>query len=134
MIEDGFFELQDGAIGELQYYYIVKREYSEEVKTDYHTKTASAYIHNLIWKRVHNPDNAPDPKDIYKIARNFSNDHIKLRESERELKTLHVQIGSKESYDFILKLEKDKNFKGWFYPEFIELFKSNYDKNTNKTK
>jgi len=132
MIEEGFYFLEPGSIGQVSYYYMVKREFTDEKKEDYHTKTASAYVHNLIWKSVHNPENVPDPSKIFQTARDFSNDQIKQSEYSREIMLATIQIGSKESYEFITKLEKDKDFKGWFEPEFIELIKKDYETSISK--
>lgn len=127
MIELEFYEMQEGAIGEFLYLYHQPFEISDEIKDNVMLQSASIKVQEFLLKQLHGMGKPGDGNSIYSDSRKFAKRAIDDAEKREMIKRIDVQVGNKESYDEIIKIESDKNFKSWIDEITVKAFKENYE-------
>jgi len=124
-MDNGFYNLEKDSIGKVSYIFKKKIEVSDKKKESLHLQNSSAYIEKLIRDLTFTPGTIV-PANIYEISRKDTN---KLIDQDYTFSDeIWVQIGQKESYEDILKIEASEDFVNWSDPYFIEEIKQKYIK------
>jgi len=123
--EPGFYDLEPGAIGTLHYKINMIKHMSEEEKQAYVSRASNermrAFMMNMTYGM--NGNGPTDPLNAFIKARQDSWGELEDSQVGMEPREMQVQIGQKESYDLILKLEARDDFGGWMNPAFVEMIK-----------
>lgn len=126
--ESGFLDLEFGSIGTVFYKIDMSKSIPEEVKQDIVSKNANermrAFLMNMTYGM--NGNGPTDPLDAYIKARQDSWGDIEDGEMTMKIENMIVQIGQKESYDSMVKIETREDFGGWLNPALVELIKQQY--------
>jgi len=73
-----------------------------------------------------NGNGPTDPLDAYIKARNDSWGELEDGEAGMKVENMTVQIGQKESFDAICRVESKDDFAGWLNPALIEMIKEKF--------
>lgn len=130
-MDEGFYDLTNGAIGTIHYKKNMIKHMSEEEQQAYVSRASNermrAFINNITYGMT---GNGPvDPQDAYMKARRDSWGELEDGNIGIETRPMAIQIGQKESYDAIIKMESKDDFSGWLNPEFVEMIKSQFKNN-----
>lgn len=126
MIDPGFYMLDDGSIGPVYFNLHLEWEPPEGKREEILNIGMAKHVEKMLWDKMMNPNAAIDPNQIYSHARKeVGKDFDAHYSGPRRYKTM-IQIGQKESYEEILKIESKPNFLGWEDSNFINQIKNNY--------
>lgn len=133
MTDQGFYDLTPGSIGSIHYKKNMIKHMSEEEQQAYVSRASNermrAFLMNMTYGMT---GNGPvDPADAYMKARRDSWGELEDGNIGIETRQMTIQIGQKESYDAILKMEAKEDFSGWLNPSFVEMIKEQF-KNTEQ--
>lgn len=105
---------------------------SDEAKQQIVSKAANermrAFLMNMTYGM--NGSGPVDPTDAYIKARKDSWGELEDGEVGMKVENMTVQIGQKESYEAICKIESKDDFGGWLNPSLINMIKQQYKNNT----
>lgn len=118
--EPGFYDLVDGSIGTILYKKNIALGLSNEVKQKIVSKNANERLRALL----SNTD--LDPATAYAKARKDSWGELEDGDTAMSVENMSIQIGQKESYDAIIRIEARQDFGGWMNPGLINLIKEQY--------
>jgi hypothetical protein len=126
--EPGFLDLQEGSIGTIFYKKNIAKHLSDETKQAIISKNANermrAFMMNMTYGM--NGNGPTDPLDAYIKARNDSWGELEDGDVSMKIENMIVQIGQKESYEAIIKVESKDDFGGWLNPALVDLLKQQY--------
>ena len=130
MIDPNFYDLAIGAIGTLHYNVDATKHMSEEEKQSYVNRASNermrAFMMNMTYGM--NGNGPTDPQEAFNKSRADSWGDLEDGIMGLETKQISIQIGQKESYDAIIKIESKEDFKCWLNPMFVELIKEQFIK------
>ena len=128
MIEPGFYMMEDGAFGEFTYLYSEPKEISDGQRDNVMTKSASLKVKEFLLKQLRGMGDPSDADSIYSSSRKAGKDFLDQNSKVETIKKITVQIGNKESYEEVLKIESDPNFGHWIDYLVVNQFKEDYEK------
>lgn len=118
--------VRDGDIHKVLYNKVVHKEFSDESKQNCLDTSTRVAVSTFLRQMVSGVDNAMDPNTIFAKSRQQGYDAIEMESEEETLHSTYLQVGHKESYDEIIAIEQDPDFKAWIDPMLIEDIKKFY--------
>lgn len=133
MTDPGFYDLEPGSIGILHYKKNMLKHLSDEAKQQYVSKASNermrAFMMNMAYGM--NGNGPTDPQEAFIKARRDSWGDLEDGEVGMKIENMSVQIGQKESYDAICKMEQKDDFVTWLNPALVNMIKQQYKNNEN---
>jgi hypothetical protein len=126
--EPDFYDLNDGSIGTILYRKNMIINMPETEKQAYVSRAANERMRMFINNITYGMNgNGPDtPYEAYVKARQDSWGELEDGNIGMETRDMQIQIGQKESYEAILKMETRPDFGGWINPTFVEMVKEQF--------
>jgi hypothetical protein len=124
MHDQGFFDMVPGSIGTINYFVNVSDKLTPEQKQAIVSKQANARLRAALM------NGALDPAEAYATARNDSWGELNSQ-TRKEMREVAVQIGNKESYEHMKKVEKSKDFVEWANPLLVSIIKETFESAVN---
>jgi hypothetical protein len=134
MTDPGFYDLEPGAIGTIQYKKNMMTHLSDEAKQQYVSRASNermrAFMMNMAYGM--NGNGPTDPTEAFIKARRDSWGDIEDGEIGIKVEAMSVQVGQKESYDAICKIENKDDFAGWLNPALVNMIKEQFKNSNNE--
>ena len=130
-IEPGFYELVPGAIGTIHYAKDISKKIPEDQRQAFVSRQAGERMRAFLMNATYgmNGNSQMSPEDAYIKARKDSWSELEEGPVCRDVVEQQVQVGQKESYDKILKIEQGEDFIEWMNPLLVMALKEAYTKN-----
>jgi hypothetical protein len=120
MIDPRFYDLEPGSIGTIHYKRNMLKHLSDEAKQQYVSRAANERMRAFLMGGM------ADPQEAYMKARRDSWGELEDSDVGMKVENMTIQIGQKESYDAILKMESKDDFEGWLNPALINMIKEQF--------
>lgn len=117
-----FYTMIPGAIGVIEYYWDDSENVPDKLKNIYVDSSVGETLHAMVQKSMMDPSYQPDIQAEYMKARSDARTNFTKSRLDTKIKFVELQVGNKECLDYVLKLQSDPNFKGWFDENIIKAY------------
>ena len=121
-VEPGFYDLREGTIGTVQYKLQQSPSMTQAQKEELVSKMSNESMRAFMMQFTLGQSDI-SPEEAFMKSRKDAWSQI---EEAFIIKDLHVQVGQKESYDEILRIEEQEGFVGWMNPLLVDSLKKVY--------
>jgi hypothetical protein len=122
MNDQGFYDLEPGSIGTIHYKRNMLKHLSDEAKQQYVSRAANERMRAFLMGGM------SDPQEAYMKARRDSWGDLEDGDAGTKVENMAIQIGQKESFEAICKIESKDDFAGWLNPALVNMIKEQFKK------
>lgn len=120
---EAFYAMMPNAIGYVQYKWKGKfKQMTNQEEQDFIDNYTREAMNVLMTKASYSYENIQHPYVAHFAARQDARRILDSMGPSIELRQTDLQVGNQECVTYVLKLQRDINFKGWTNPGLIQLF------------